>query len=191
VAGTMMPQIDPLLKELFADKLYVSTFVEHGRNCVKLKETGKNARLREVTIIDLPSDSIVVKIDKFEQPKTLFKGKNGECKRCDYILALAKEKRRFLLFIEMKSGRLNNVEIQQQFKGSECVIDYCDAVLERFHGQDDVFKSYEKRFVIFYKPNLAKRTTQPFRKPAKNVSPEKALKYPSPQNPSINILLGI
>jgi len=191
VAGTMMPQIDPLLKELFADKLYVSTFVEHGRNCVKLKETGKNARLREVTIIDLPSDSIVVKIDKFEQPKTLFKGKNGECRRCDYILALAKENRRFLLFIEMKSGRLNNVEIQQQFKGSECVIDYCDAVLERFHGQDDVFKSYEKRFVIFYKPNLAKRTTQPFRKPAKNVSPEKALKYPSPHNPSIKMLLGI
>ena len=191
MAGTMMPQIDPLLKELFADKLYVSTFVEHGRNCVKLKETGKNARLREVTIIDLPSDSIVVKIDKFEQPKTLFKGKNGECKRCDYILALAKEKRRFLLFIEMKSGRLNNAEVQQQFKGAECVIDYCDAVIDRFHSQKDVFKSYEKRFVIFYKPNLAKRTTQPFRKPAKNDSPEKALKYPSPHNPSIKMLLGI
>jgi hypothetical protein len=191
VVRKMTPQIEPALKEFFADNLYMKPFDQHGRNCVRLKETRKNAMLREVTIMDLPNDSIVLKIDKFEQPKTLFKGKNGECKRCDYILALAKENRRFLLFIEMKSGRFNNAEVQQQFKGSECVMDYCDAVLERFHGHDDVFKKYEKRFVIFYKPNLAKRTTQPFRKPAQNDSPEKALKYPSPHNPSINILLGL
>ncbi len=187
----MTPQIEPELKELFADNLHVSTFVEHGRNCVRLKETRKNAGLREVTIMDLPNDSIVLNIEKFDQPKTLFKGKNGECRRCDYILALAKENRRFLLFIEMKSGRFNNAEVQQQFKGSECVMDYCEAVLDRFHSQNGLLKSYEKRFVIFYKPSLAKRPTQPFRKPAKNDSPEKALKYPSPQNPSINILLGI
>ena len=39
-----MSQIEPLLEELFADNLYVSTFVEYGRNCVRLKETRKNAR---------------------------------------------------------------------------------------------------------------------------------------------------
>ena len=33
--------------------------------------------LREVTIMDLPTNSIVLNIEKFEQPKTLFKGKNG------------------------------------------------------------------------------------------------------------------
>lgn len=82
----MTPQIEPALKELFADNLHVSTFVKHGRNCVRLKETAKNALLREVTIMDLPTDSIVLNIEKFEQPKTLFKGRNGECKRCDYIL---------------------------------------------------------------------------------------------------------
>lgn len=191
MAGTMTPQIEPALKELFATNLYVSTFVKHGRNCVRLKETGKNARLREVTIMDLPTDSIVLNIEKFEQPKTLFRGKNGECKRCDYILALAKENRRFLLFIEMKSGRFKESGVQQQFKGSECVMDYCNAVLERFHSQNGLFKSYEKRFVIFYKPSLAKRTTQPFKKSTKNDSPERALKYPSPHNPSIKTLLGL
>lgn len=188
---TMTPQIEPALKEFFADKLYVSTFFAHGRNCVRLKETGKNALLREVTIMDLPADSIVLNIDNFEQPKALFRGKNGECRRCDYILALAKENRRFLLFIEMKSGQFKEGRVQQQFKGSECVMDYCDAVLDRFHSQNGLLKSYEKRFLIFYKPSLAKRPTQPFKMPAKNDSPERALKYPSPHNPSINILLGL
>ncbi|MGO8878218.1 MAG: hypothetical protein ACLPVO_08815 [Desulfomonilaceae bacterium] len=187
----MMSQIEPLLEELFAGNLYVSTFVEYGRNCVKLKETRKNADLREVTIMDLPNNSIVLNIEKFEQPKTLFKGKNGECKRCDYILLLTDEKQKILLFIEMKSGRFSNAGVQRQFKGAECVIDYCDAVLERFHGQNGLFKSYEKRFVIFYKPSLAKRTTQPFKTPTKNDSPERALKYPSPHNPSIKKLLRL
>jgi hypothetical protein len=158
---------------------------------VKLKETRKNADLREVTIMDLPNNSIVLNIEKFEQPKTLFKGKMGECKRCDYILILTDNKQKILLFVEMKSGRFNKAEVQQQFKGAECVIDYCDAVLDRFHSQNGLFKSYEKRFVIFYKPSLAKRTTQPFKMPAKNDSSERALKYPSPHNPSINTLLGL
>jgi len=186
-----MSQIEPLLEELFAANLYMSTFVEYGRNCVKLKETRKNADLREVTIMDLPNNSIVLNIEKFEQPKTLFKGKMGECKRCDYILVLTEEKQKILLFIEMKSGRLNMAEIQRQFKGAECAIDYCDAVLNRFHAQDGFFKSYKKRFVIFYKPNLAKRTTQPFITSVKNDSPERALRYPSPHNPSIKKLLGL
>jgi hypothetical protein len=191
VVRKMTPQIEPTLKEFFSDNLYVSTFFEHGRNCVRLKETGKNARLREVTIMDLPTDSIVLNIEKFEQPKTLFRGKNGECKRCDYVLVLTEEKQKILIFVEMKSGRLNMAEIQRQFKGAECVIDYCDAVLNRFHAQDGLFKSYEKRFVIFYEASMAKCPTQPLRPTIKNDSPERALKYPSPQNPSINILLGI
>jgi hypothetical protein len=91
----------------------------------------------------------------------------------------------------MKSGRLNMAEIQRQFKGAECVIDYCDAVLNRFHGQHGLFKSYKKRFVIFYKPSMDKRTTQPFETPTTNDSPERALKYPSPHNPSIKKLLGL
>lgn len=186
-----MSQIEPLLEELFAANLYVSTFVEYGRNCVKLKETRKNASLREITIMDLPKNSIILNVEKFEQPKTLFKGKIGECKRCDYVLVLTEEKRKILLFIEMKSGRLNKSEVQQQFKGAECVIDYCDAVLDRFHAQDGLFKSYKKRFVIFYKPSIAKRTTQPFKTPTKNDSPERALKYPSPHNPSIKKLVGL
>jgi hypothetical protein len=78
---------------------------------VKLKETRKNAGLQEFTIMDLPNNSIVLNIEKFEQPKTLFEGKMGECKRCDYILALTEEKQKILLFIEMKSGRLNMAEI--------------------------------------------------------------------------------
>ncbi len=186
-----MPQIEPALKELFAESLYVSTFLEYGRNCVRLKETRKNAGLRDVTIRDLPTNSIVLNIDKFAQPKTLFKGKMGECKRCDYILLLTGEKQKILLFVEMKSGRFNKAEVQQQFKGAECVIDYCEAVLERFHGQNGLLKSYEKRFVIFYKPSLAKRPTQPFARPVKNDSPETALKYPSPHNPSLKKLLGL
>jgi len=67
---------------------------------VKLKETRKNAGLQEFTIMDLPNNSIVLNIEKFEQPKTLFEGKMGECKRCDYILALTEKNRKFFSLLK-------------------------------------------------------------------------------------------
>ncbi len=140
-----------VLRSLLVDDLFGEVSEKDGRRFIRLKETGANAKLKKVDIYDIPADSLLIKLDKYKQPKSLFKGENGERKRCDYVLATAIDDRPLLVFMEMKSTTVKDSEIQRQFKGAECVLDYCDAVLDRFHGHDGVLRQCEKRFVILYK----------------------------------------
>ncbi|MDY0378825.1 MAG: hypothetical protein RBR01_10375, partial [Desulfobacterales bacterium] len=124
-----------ILRSMLVDDLFGTISENNGRRFARLKESGDSAKLKQVDIYDVPKGSLLLKLDKCDQPKTLFKGKQGERQRCDYILVTSMDNNPMLVFIEMKSAALKIAEIERQFKGAECVLDYCDAILTRFHGQ--------------------------------------------------------
>ncbi len=177
------------LLALLVDGLFGIISEKDGRRFARLQESGMEASLKRVDICDVPDGTLILNLDKYEQPKSLFKGKQGERQRCDYVLITALENQPFLIFIELKSKTLKNSEIERQFKGAECVMDYCDAALDRFHGQNGLLRQCQKRFVVFYRPHLAKQRTRPVIPSQKNDSPQRALKYPAPQNPSLKRLV--
>jgi hypothetical protein len=180
------------LDELLVDEIKGTFSINNGRRFARLRESGRNSRLRQVDIYDVPDGSILIKLDQFDPPNSLFKSNRGQCRRCDYALVTTVGSRDVLLFVEMKSGRIDNREIEQQFKGAECVIDYCDAALDRFYAQNNLLKNHIKRFVVFYKLSMSKRTTRPKKSPShRNDTPERAYKYSDPVCPSLQTLVHL
>lgn len=179
------------LRDLLMDDLFGTITVKDGRRFARLKETAGDSKLKQVDIYDLPEGSLLLKLDHIEQPKTLFKGKKGERQRCDYLLVTKIDTRSFLVFIEMKSSTAGDSEIVRQFKGAECIFDYCDAALNRFHDQDGFLRKFEKRFVVFYRPRLAKQRTRPAILSHRNDTPERPLKCAAPHNPSLKTLVAL
>lgn len=178
-----------IMKKLLVDDLFSPISEKDGRSFARLKESGIDARLRRVDIYDVSEDSLLIKLDKYDQPKSLFKGTEGERKRCDYVLITSINSQSYLLFIEMKSKRVKPSEFIKQFKGAECLMDYCDATLKRFHEQNNFFEGFKKRFVVFYKIPLSKQRTRSIDSFGNNSTPDKALTYLSPHNPSLEKLV--
>lgn len=180
-----------VMRELLVDDIIGSTGAEHGRCFALLKEDAPDSKLRTVKIFDVSPDSILINLDKFEQPKTLLKGERGQRQRCDYVLLTICQDKPLMLFVEMKSRTLDKPEIRRQFKGSECVMDYCNSVLKRFHAQDNFLGHFQKRFVVFYKVSMSKQRTRPVQPTQKNDKPERAYKYPNPNNPTLKSLFSL
>jgi hypothetical protein len=173
--------IGNLLRNLFVDDLFVTVYQESGRYFVRLKEQGKDAKLEQVDIYGVGNDAILLNIDKYKKQQVIFKGELGENKRCDYILLTEMNGQKIMLFIELKSKTVKHSEVIKKFKATECLIDYCNEILNKFLN-DNSLKEYIRLFVVFYKHNIPKRKTRPI--PPRPISsfknPEKFLRYPSP-----------
>ncbi len=178
------------LRELLVDDIQGEFGDEHGVHYARLRERSPEAKMKKVNIHGVPEGSILIKLDRYEQPSTLFRNDKGQRQRCDYVLFTMVNGRGFALFIELKSGKVKKSEIIRQFKGAECIIDYCHAALKRFHNHDKLLNTFSKRFIVFYKPRVAKQRTRP-KLSADNTSPQKAMKYPNPHNPSLKSLLAL
>lgn len=172
-----------VMKDLLVGEILVPLRKEHGKCFAQLKEDAPDSKLRTVRIFDVSPGSILINLDKYQQPRTLLRNEKGQRQRCDYVLLTTWQKQPLMLFVEMKSKVAKDPGIQKQFKGAECVMDYCNAVLNRFHQQNDLLSPFLKRFVVFYKPTIAKRPTRLSGPARKNDSPENAYKYPDPINP--------
>ncbi len=183
-----MADLSPL-KELLVDKIQIDIAEKNGRRFARLKENDPSAKLKKVDIYDIPQGSILIKVDEYcTLPDTIFKDNEGQRKRCDYVLVSSINGNNLILFIELKSANIRKADVERQFKGAECIIDYCDAALNRFHNQSDLLKGHKKRFVIFYYIPLNKKPTrQKILK--RNDAPENAYRYPNPQCPSLNSLV--
>lgn len=82
----------------------------------------------KIQLKGVPAGSLLLKTDDFEpQHHFLIKGK-GLRKRADF--ALIDHDR--IIFIELKSGRVDKKEIERQFNGAKCVIDYCASIGKHF-----------------------------------------------------------
>ena len=144
-----MKDISPLQRLINNDILENPSIKNGGGNLI-LKEAGSKAKLTEVEISGVPEGSLLISVDKSEQPKTLFAGDKGERMRCDYVLVTKIKEQLSLIFIEMKSKKVSDAEVVKQFKGAECILEYCNAALEYFHEEDDFFEHFKKRFVVLY-----------------------------------------
>lgn len=178
-----------ILRELLKKEVLVEIEESHnGRKIVKLHEpkcTEHNGYT--VAIQQIPNDVVVVKIDKFPAPKTIFNGSEGECKRADFVIitqmTIKQKKKNLIIFIELKKGKGGSeADIIQQLKGAKCVITYCRSIGQEFWKQQDFLNpnKYEYRFVSIRNIGLNKRVSYEKPKQGLHNCPEKMLKITSP-----------
>jgi hypothetical protein len=132
----------------------------HARTAI-LKENDRSAKLREVQINNVSDDSILLKIDCGQISGQFFCNGNESQKRCDYLLITKMKHKKILLFMEMKSNKIEGTEIVQKFRASECFFDYIVSILRQFYDTEFNSKEYKKRFVLFQKKLLTKRSIHP------------------------------
>ena len=82
----------------------------------------------KIDLKGVPSGSLLLKTENFVPQRRFLVNKNGLHKRADYAL-IANDK---IIFIELKSGSPNTKEIERQFYGAKCAIDYCAAIGKHF-----------------------------------------------------------
>jgi len=177
--GVMMSDF-VILNALINDNALVALETgEYGKLKVTLVEP-KNEEFPEysVDIKWMPQNAIVIKIDEFPAPKSIFKGDKGECKRADFAIITEK----LIILIELKSGTGNNTEIIQQLKGAQSVIDYFRIIVKNFWNESNFLDmdKYEYRFVSIKNIDKNKKTT--FQRDAHEIHnfPEKMLKIKAP-----------
>jgi hypothetical protein len=81
-----------------------------------------------VTIRGMPDDDnvIIINPEEFKSLDTIFKGKNGECKRADFIIIADTGKKQTIICIEMKARKGGTMkDITEQLQGAKCFVAYC------------------------------------------------------------------
>lgn len=123
----------------------------YGKSKVILTET--HLSNYSVTINGMPDDDqvIVIKSDNFVEPKAVFQGSKGECKRADFVIIVNTDKKKVIFCIELKSGNPDSKEIIQQLKGAYCFTIYCREIGKIFWEEPDFLKDYEYRFISITK----------------------------------------
>lgn len=143
-----------------------------------------------VEIKGLPNEVIVIKVDTFPAPDTIFTGVSGECRRADYVIIANEQDRKRILFIEMKRIKAHEKQIVEQFKGAACFIAYCKEVAKQFYDCSDLLAGYEFRYVSFGHTSIAKRKTRYERTAPQHNRPDRMLKIDWPNNLYFNHLAG-
>ena len=184
-----MPSIS-ILKELVQSSACVSiTSNPYGRNIVTLVEPNQYS----VTINGMPSsdDAIVIKIDNFPAPKSIFKGTKGECKRADFVIISKVGNKKIVIYIEIKSKATTSQarDIIRQLKGAQCVVKYAQEIGCAFWGSDPL-DGFESRYVCLRNISISKRKTRINTSSSIHDSPERMLKINCPNNLQFNELVG-
>jgi hypothetical protein len=151
-----------ILREMFKESAIVPLARQGSqRNKLVLSEAGQDY---QVIIRDMPEDyeAIAIKSDNFTSPGAVFKGKNGECKRSDYAIVVNTEKKKVIVYIELKAttttaARADTVE---QLTGTECFLFYCQKIGQLFWKQPNFLTGYETRFIAFAKISIPKQKTR-------------------------------
>ena len=174
----MMDDFDRL-QELIKDEALASiaqvsgqsntaTLVEHGNHNYTLRITG------------IPNDTIAFRTDGFPAPKLLFKNSRHECKRADYVIVARKDRRRWIIYVDMKSTKDRRWEIVCQLRGAKCVVAYCRAIIGEFWGDQEFLNGYAEHFVSVKNIGINKRPT---REPQRSINnnPEDVFILPAPR----------
>jgi hypothetical protein len=169
---------------------------------VKLDESGsskpklvlKEADLYTVTILGMPDgeNTLVIKGDAFDAPQQIFNGKNGECKRADFmIIARLDDRRKYVVYIELKARSTTSKEneIIQQLQGTQCFFTYCQEIGKVFWKEANFLNGYQPRFVSFRNIGLDKRPTREQKTPIHDL-PNRMLKLNSTNSIQFNRQIG-
>ncbi len=169
-----------ILREMFKDSAIEPLQKKNSqKNQLILSETGLDYK---VIIRDMPEDYevIAIKSDKFTSPGAVFKGENGECKRSDYAIIINTEKKKVIVYIELKATTTTSARgnIIEQMNGAECFLFYCQKIGQLFWKKADFLTDYDTRFITFAKISIPKQKTRMYQNqdPGRHDRPERMLK---------------
>lgn len=173
-----------ILKELIKTTATVPVEKLYHRNVTRLSEP--SASSHEVVISGLPDDTLVIKVDHFTAPTTVFNGTKGENKRADFVI-ISDEKKK-MIFIEMKRTKDSPQEIMKQLKGAACFMSYCCAIGKNFWKNQTFLHGYQMRFISMGHVNIPKQATRISKPAIKHDTPENMMKIDWPTRLEYNRL---
>lgn len=182
-----MSDID-ILNQMIQNSAKVVLDESYGKKIVKLIEpqTGDCC----VSIYNIPNETIVIKVDTFKSPNSIFTSCKGECKRADFILITNTESKKVILFIEMKKKKASFDDIKKQLMGAICFFAYCKEIGRRFWSHNSFLEGYKHRFISIGHISIAKRKTRMTREYGLHDKPEKMMKVDWPHHLEFNHLAG-
>ncbi len=176
-----------ILSQMIKEAALVQKEKEHGKLFVVLNEP--QAQDSSATIRHLPHDALVIKVDAFRSPDTIFNGTNGECKRADYVII--SEEKRCILYIEMKRTKDGRNETVKQLQGAHCFVRYCQEVGKSFWKKDDFLDNYNNRFISIGRTSIAITSRERMSNNKElHDTPDKAMKIDCPRYLQYNKLAG-
>lgn len=149
-----------ILRALFEERALAS--IKEGRLILEEIEDQRYT----LKITGIPDDVIAFKADMFPSLKEIvFRDRKHECRRADYvIIARSDENRRWIVYVEMKSGRGKRGEIKDQLRGAKCLVTYCREVGQQFWnyelGTKRFLERYAERFVSVRRIGTGERPTR-------------------------------
>ncbi len=163
-----------IIKELINPEATVQLTVDYQKCKCVLDEPDSDYY---VEVLNVPDDAIVIKADVFDSPINFFNGSKMECKRADYIMIVEQPEPQ-ILFIELKRSKASstNKEIYAQLKGSYCLMQYCENIIEQFWEQKEIFDEFETRYYVFYSLSVNKKMSYKRNRGKDNLKPEDARK---------------
>ena len=145
-----------------------------GSGTFNLVERASNTKLPKVTIKGVDRDVLVIHNKDSGRLCKDLSDCDGIQRRCDYVVACFDDGDLHLIFVELKSDSPDLAHITTQFRGTECFLDYCEAVLRRFYGTG-IPAACRRHYVVFRRSiPLNKSLTQfpPQRPPSSPEEPE-------------------
>jgi hypothetical protein len=182
-----MPDID-ILNQMIKDSAKVQLSNHYNRMKAELTEPAHPCS--STVIYGIPENAVVIKVDVFSSPDTVFVGSKGECKRADYVIISNADGKKVVIYIEMKAMKGHPAEIIQQLNGARCFIAYCQEIGKAFWDKSDFLKKYRQCFVSIGHTSIPKRKTRITRESGKHDRPEKMLKIDWPHHLQFNQLAG-
>jgi hypothetical protein len=176
-----------ILKEMINKTATVSLVNHQNKKKVVLEEkddkvpSDKKANYT-VEVLGLPEDSdvIVIKVDAFKSPISIFNEKNGICKRSDFVIVADTGTEKVIVIIEMKAGNPERQGIIKQFKGAQYFVRYCQEIGKSFWNQADFLEDYSYRFVAILNICKGRKTSTAYKeRDVLNDTPDNMFKVPN------------
>lgn len=151
------------------------------RNSLTCQEKDNGARLKEVTVVNIPDGSLVMKLEHIAinglVRKPGVEKKWGFNQHSDYVIATPDK----CVFIEMKSNpRLGKIKDETivKFVSDNCLVNYADSIFSELCGKNVFFCKRESHYVLFYSaPDGFKPPAGPLRK-IDNLTPKELRPIP-------------
>lgn len=171
-----------ILKKMIKETATVKLQERQEGKRFKYSVTLEEKNLYSVTIDGMPQPDrvIIIKADSFVDPREIFNGSKGECKRADFVIITDTDPEKIILCIEMKKKKDLEQKIIQQLKGTQCFVVYCQEIGKAFWHKQNFLDDYQYRFVTIGNISISKTKTRFERKTDIHDRPDRMLKIKSP-----------
>lgn len=134
------------LRQLLAEEVLLPVVNKSGTHIVTVKETGVDAKLKQVEILGLAQGDLAFTLDHQPSGKAAACFKQLSCylsvqhnkinKGCDFVLFTEHTGRLCVLLGELKSNKPKARDLQEQLRNSELFIRYLFSLAKECHGVD-------------------------------------------------------